>query len=205
MAISTREGEPIKGVCYIHSETGTEGGLLSVFANTPPEGYWERLHYIKIGDYLTVYSPGRLERVLWSGVVDSPTRYFVSFEVNGLDYLPGPTGVRRADWIEYFTKKYPASLIEVKREEPPKPKPIRYYWKQDPNVPVITGQKGHWMDFQEWANKNSDPPEVRAFFSRWIERYKKLWGEQDPNNINPKKYWKEYRKFFDEENEENKT
>ncbi len=129
MAISTREGEPIKGVCYIHSETGTEGGLLSVFADTPTEGYWERLHYIEKGDHLTIYSPRRPKRVLWSGVVDSPTRYFDSQDINGLDYLTAPTGARRRTWVNYFVKNYPAALIEVKREEPPKPEPIRYYWE----------------------------------------------------------------------------
>lgn len=56
------------------------------------------------------------------------------------------------------------------------------------------------MDFQEWANKDSNPTEARAFFSSWIERYKELWDGQDPNSIDPRKYWKEYKKFFDEKN-----
>lgn len=126
MSIPTREGEPIKGICYIHSETGTEGGLLSVFADTPAEGYWERLHYIERGDYLTVYSLRRPGRVLWSGVVDSPTRYFKSFDYNGLDDLPGPAGVRRETWVNYFVKKHPASLVKTEKVVQLKPEPISH-------------------------------------------------------------------------------
>lgn len=204
MSIPGKEGEPIKGICYIHSETGTEGGLLSVLADIPAKGYWERLHYIKRGDYLTVYSLRRPRRVLWSGIVDSPTRYFDSFEVRGLYELPAPSGVRRKTWIEYFIKNYPASLIEAKREELPKPEPIKFYWEENPSdTAILTKEDRHFADMQQMAAldpKTRLAEEFSSFGRRWINRYMEVWGERAVRSIDPKQYWVEYDKFIDEEN-----
>jgi hypothetical protein len=61
----------MKGVCFLHSETGTEGGLWAMqedgFADK--YGYWsyEGLRYLEEGDDFAVFAKHR--NVLWHGII----------------------------------------------------------------------------------------------------------------------------------------
>jgi len=67
----------MKGVCFLHSETGTEGGWWAMqqdgFADE--DGYWiyQGLKYLEEGDDFTVFADDG--RVLWHGIIhrDSKT------------------------------------------------------------------------------------------------------------------------------------
>jgi hypothetical protein len=66
----------MKGVCFLHSETGTEGGRWAMqedgFADK--DGYWgyEGLRYLEEGDDFTVFADDG--SVLFHGIIHLDTR-----------------------------------------------------------------------------------------------------------------------------------
>jgi len=64
--------QEIKGVCFLHSETGTEGGWWAVQEDgfQTDSGHWkyEGLRNLENGDEFTVYDKDG--GILWSGIID---------------------------------------------------------------------------------------------------------------------------------------
>ena len=65
----------MKGVCFLHSETGTEGGWWAMLDErlVPPDGRWgyDALHLLEEGDDFTVYAEDG--SVLYHGIIQKDT------------------------------------------------------------------------------------------------------------------------------------
>lgn len=78
-----------------------------------PNGKWsyEGLHILKDGDRLTVYSPKKLDEIVWSGDVSLKKFPVFSQDAFGLWIHADQVGVDRETWAKWFFEEYPAELI----------------------------------------------------------------------------------------------
>src|SRR3989344_1541964 len=104
----------LRGVCFFHSETGTEGGYWAFQDGehiiSPQKGSYEGLHILENGDRLTIFSPDNPTQVVWFGVIS--LRQYPPFTENVFGYWihADQEGVDREVWATYFFKEYPAEL-----------------------------------------------------------------------------------------------
>lgn len=104
------------GVCYFHSETGTEGGFWA-FQDAqhidPSSGKWsyDGLHILRNGDRLQIYSK-ESGMLVWSGVIDlKEYPVFTQYESRYGQWIHSDqTGVDRDQWAGYFLNGCPAEL-----------------------------------------------------------------------------------------------
>ena len=122
----------IKGTLDPFFETGTEGICWCIYEDGKT-GY-EGLELLKPGDYLTVFDPADLDRILWEGEVDfdyksnltmipSNPQYSLQaidgYWVNGIQIDVDPK-----IWMMWFNGMYPAELIKHDIAQfPTRPKP----------------------------------------------------------------------------------
>ncbi|MDP2695647.1 MAG: hypothetical protein Q8O87_00105 [bacterium] len=108
----------LKGICYFHSETGTEGGYWAFqdSRHISSEGWsYDGLHILEDGDSLTIFSPDDPSQIVWSGTI-SLHQYPSSIEsVSGFWIHADQRGVDREIWARYFFDEYPAELVPVRK------------------------------------------------------------------------------------------
>ncbi len=111
--------ETLHGVCYFHSETGTEGGYWAFQdENFIVEGglygqqfEYQGLHILENGYTLTIYDKIDKNKILWHGVIDL-TIYplFTQATSRGNWIHADQKGVERTTWERWFLEEYPATL-----------------------------------------------------------------------------------------------
>ncbi|OGL73682.1 hypothetical protein A3C96_01370 [Candidatus Uhrbacteria bacterium RIFCSPHIGHO2_02_FULL_60_10] len=119
-----KQANELVGVCYFHSETGTEGGYWafqdSRFISPPAPGSqheqwsYQGLHVLEDGDRLTILSPDDRSRVVWTGVIKLRQLGLFKEDAGGLWIHADQEGVDRKIWSRYFFKEYPAKLVPLK-------------------------------------------------------------------------------------------
>jgi len=110
----------IKGKLEPFFETGTEGVIWSVYEDGK-EGY-DALQCLDEGDYLTIFDPADLTKIVWEGNIDLEyERNYHPFPMNpqyGQQAIMGMWvhGIQRDvepdDWGTWFFKYYPCELIK---------------------------------------------------------------------------------------------
>ncbi len=116
-----RVKKPLQGVCYFHSETGTEGGFWAFQDNAfifPSElgshrGAWlrEGLHLLKAGDRLTIYAKDEPTRVVWTGVIEFVWHPPFKQSVFNCWIHNDQVSIYRETWARWFFDEFPAELI----------------------------------------------------------------------------------------------
>ncbi len=107
----------LRGVCYFYVESGTEGGYWAFMENkyisSRKNTYYKRLHVLKDGDQLTIFSTDNPSEMLWSGIIS--LRQYPPFTESAycLWIRADQEGVDRKTWATYFIEEYPAELISV--------------------------------------------------------------------------------------------
>jgi len=110
--------EPLRGVCYFHSETGTEGGYWAFaekkYKYVSPEGYegwaYEGLHILKDGDYLKIFSLGNPTVVVWEGTISLIPYPPFTESAFGFWIHADQEDIDRETWAAYFLYEFPAEL-----------------------------------------------------------------------------------------------
>ena len=110
----------IDGVCYFHSETGTEGGYWafqdrrfinesSVFGR---QYDYTGLHILSDGDYLRIFDMINADIIIWEGIIS--LHNFLPFreESGGYWIHNEQIGIDRSKWAQWFFNEYPAQLIK---------------------------------------------------------------------------------------------
>lgn len=108
----------LRGVCYLYSETGTEGGYWAFQDNryiTPRDWPYEGLHILENGDQLTIYSLDNPTQIVWSGTISLRQHLLFSERVFGFWIHADQEGIEREKWATYFLKEYPAELTFVRK------------------------------------------------------------------------------------------
>lgn len=123
--MSSKKRKPLKGVCYLYAETGTEGSYWafqeSRYILPPtaefPAGQWpyKGLHILRNGDSLTIYSPDNPSKILWSGIIALREYSLFTEHVFNLWIHADQKGVKRETWAKWFLKEYPAELVTIKK------------------------------------------------------------------------------------------
>ena len=113
--------DPIKGVLYFYSETGTEGGYWAFqdeeFIFPPKPGFsdvqwsYDGMHILKNGDYLKVFSKTNSRKIVWEGIINLIELPLFKESVFNLWIHSDQTGIERERWARWFTEEYPAELI----------------------------------------------------------------------------------------------
>lgn len=119
----------LRGVCFLHSETGTEGGYWAFqdkrFMTPPskkfPSGQWsyKGLHILEDGDRLTIYDKQNRRKVLWRGVIRLNQHPLFTESAFSFWIHADQVGVERDILARWFLEDYPATLV------PAKNKPVR--------------------------------------------------------------------------------
>ncbi len=109
-----------RGVLYLFSETGTEGGYWALqderFIAPPNEKYpyeqwsYEGLHILKDGDELIIFSPEKPEEVVWQGQISLRLLPLFTEQASGLWIHADQEGIDRNTWASYFFNHHPAKL-----------------------------------------------------------------------------------------------
>jgi hypothetical protein len=109
----------LKGLCFFHSETGTEGGYWAFqdSRHISPKGDWsyEGLHVLRDGDRLTIFSLAKPDEIVWSGVIKLLEHPLFTEDAFGLWVHADQVGVDRDVWARWFYAEYPAELIPAIR------------------------------------------------------------------------------------------
>lgn len=126
--------EILTGVCFFHSETGTEGGYWAFQENkfmnlAPPnrhfcetcgrvwdtDGVWayDGLHILHNGDYLKIFNPEDPTNVVWEGEINLIQHPLFTEHVQDLWIHADQAGIDRETWAEYFLKEYPGELKTI--------------------------------------------------------------------------------------------
>ena len=105
----------LKGVCYFHSETGTEGGYWAFmerkYYDASSQGWaYEGLHILKDGDQLTIFSLDDPTQVVWSGTISLRQYPLFTEDAFGFWIHADQKGIAREVWATYFLNEYLAEL-----------------------------------------------------------------------------------------------
>jgi len=104
----------LSGVCFFHSETGTEGGFWAFQDRefiTASGWSYKGLHILEDGDKLTIMSPNNPDLIIWSGTISLIQYPLFSEGIYNLWIHSDQRGVDREIWAMYFINEYPAKLI----------------------------------------------------------------------------------------------
>lgn len=111
----------MKGVCFFHSETGTEGGFWAFqdekFMEPPspknPAGKWsyDGMYILQNGDQLAIFSKEVKGMVVWQGTIDLVEYDPFTQNTKGLWIHTDQKDVPREEWTKFFLDENPAELI----------------------------------------------------------------------------------------------
>ncbi len=112
----------IRGVLFLWSETGTEGGhwalqderkITKTGLAPPMHEAWsyDGLHPLKDGDRLKIFDKDDPTKVVWQGVIKLKQHPLFTEHANGLWIHTDQEGVDRATWSKWFFGGHTAELI----------------------------------------------------------------------------------------------
>lgn len=106
----------MKGVCYFYFETGTEGAYWA-FLDKKQDSFYDRLHILKDGDHLTIFSKDNPKEVVWSGIISLAPHPLFTENASGFWIHADQKNIDREVWANYFFKEFPAELIPNRKHK----------------------------------------------------------------------------------------
>jgi len=116
-----RTGRTLEGKACLYLETGSEGSTWAFEEHSDKvenkdSSIYDKLHFLKNGDYLEIFHPETNEEI-WSGYVDLEERTTIDENILGFRVHSKPLNAKEEEWIKYFVQEYPARLTQKEKKE----------------------------------------------------------------------------------------
>lgn len=124
--MSRASKKTLRGVCHLHSETGTEGGYWAFQdkrhikkVNGRESWSYDGLHILNDGDKLTIYDKKDTSRIVWAGIIG--LKLYPVFTQSAFNFWihADQIGTPREIWARWFLDEYPAKLVKAPKKNLP--------------------------------------------------------------------------------------